>query len=201
MAEEPLLEFLEVMRRLRTECPWKAEQTHRSLARYLLEETHETLEAIDSGDSTGDWAHLREELGDVLLQVYFHAVIAEERGAFTIDDVARDITAKMHRRNPHVFGDPTDDRSGDRPQTAAEVNEVWQRIKADEKKRTSASSGLPETLPALLYAAKVLERGAAVPAAPDPDDLGGRLLALVAEATESGVDPEQALRDAVRRLR
>ena len=102
----PLLEFLEVMRRLRAECPWKAEQTHRSLARYLLEETHETLEAIDSGDRR----HLREELGDLLLQVYFHAVIAEERGAFTIDDVAGDITAKMRRRNPHVFGDPAADR-------------------------------------------------------------------------------------------
>ena len=81
-------------------------------------------------------------------------MIAEERGAFTIDDVARDITAKMHRRNPHVFGEP----GPDRPQTAAEVNEVWEQIKAQEKKRTSAS--LPETLPALLYATKALERGA-----------------------------------------
>ena len=88
------------MRRLRAECAWKAGQTHRSLARYLLEETHETLEAIDTGDA----AHLREELGDLLLQVYFHAVIAEEAGEFTLDDVAADITAKMHRRNPHVFG-------------------------------------------------------------------------------------------------
>ena len=96
---ERLLEFLEVMRRLRAECAWKAGQTHRSLARYLLEETHETLEAID----TGDLEHLREELGDLLLQVYFHAVIAEESGAFTIDDVAGDIIEKMHRRNPHVF--------------------------------------------------------------------------------------------------
>ena len=97
------------MRRLRAECPWKQEQTHRSLARYLLEETHETLEAIDTGDATGDWDHLREELGDLLLQVYFHAVIAEESGAFTIDDVARGITEKMYRRNPHVFGPPSDD--------------------------------------------------------------------------------------------
>src|SRR5215217_3093050 len=88
---EPLLEFLAVMRRLRAECPWKREQTHRSLARYLLEETHETVEAIENGDAE----HLREELGDLLLQVYFHAVIAEEAGAFTIDDVARGITEKM----------------------------------------------------------------------------------------------------------
>ena len=116
-ADEPLLEFLAVMRRLRAECPWKREQTHRSLARYLLEETHETLEAIDTGDETGDWEHLREELGDLLLQVYFHAVIAEESGAFTIDDVARGITEKMYRRNPHVFGPPSDDPPADAADT------------------------------------------------------------------------------------
>jgi XTP/dITP diphosphohydrolase len=191
MAEEPLLEFLEVMRQLRVNCPWKAEQTHRSLARYLLEETHETLEAIDTGDD----AHLREELGDLLLQVYFHAVVAEERGAFTIDDVARDITAKMHRRNPHVFGDP----DADHPQDAAGVNEAWEAIKATEKQRDSVTDGLPDTLPALLYAAKFLERGGA-PAENEGADLGDRLLALVAESVEAGVDPEQALRDAVRRL-
>ncbi len=126
---EPLLEFLEVMRTLRTECPWKAAQTHRSLARYLLEETHETLEAIDSGEVTGDWSHLREELGDLLLQVYFHAVVAEERGAFTLDDVAREVIAKMHRRNPHVFGPD----AGTVSLTAVEVDAQWERIKAQEK--------------------------------------------------------------------
>jgi MazG family protein len=189
-----LLEFLAVMRRLRAECPWKREQTHRSLARYLLEEAHETLEAIDSGDATGDWEHLREELGDLLLQVYFHAVLAEESGAFTIDDVARGITEKMYRRNPHVFGPP--DQDG--PQDAAAVNEVWQAIKERDKPRASRTDGLPDTLPALLYAAKVVERGAQPPAA--PADLGDRLLALVAEAVADGIDPEQALRDAVRRL-
>ncbi len=204
------------MRRLRAECAWKAGQTHRSLARYLLEETHETLEAIDDGDSTGDWSHLREELGDLLLQVYFHAVIAEETGEFTLDDVARDITAKMHRRNPHVFA-PTPDS----PVEPAAIDEVWQQIKAAEKQRTSITDGLPPGLPALLYADKVLARLAREPAPPlvepvetpaparhahpahpaDPaHDLGDRLLALVAEARESGVDPEQALRDAVRRL-
>ena len=147
------------MRQLRAECPWKREQTHRSLARYLLEETHETLEAIDTGDATGDWDHLREELGDLLLQVYFHAVVAEESGAFTIDDVARGITEKMHRRNPHVFGPPSDDPA-DGPQDAAAVNEVWQAIKERDKPRASLTDGLPDTLPALLYAAKVVERGA-----------------------------------------
>jgi len=141
---EPLLEFLEVMRRLRAECPWKAGQSHRSLARYLLEETHETLEAIDTGDAE----HLREELGDLLLQVYFHAVIAEEVGEFTIDDVAGDIIAKMHRRNPHVFPPPGQEASpgGD----ADSINEVWESIKAREKRRSSVLDGLPPGLPALL---------------------------------------------------
>lgn len=191
---EPLLEFLEVMRRLRAECAWKAGQTHRSLARYLLEETHETLEAIDTGDRTGDWEHLREELGDLLLQVYFHAVIAEEAGEFTIDDVAADIIEKMRRRNPHVFGSETGG-------TPAEINEVWESIKAAEKQRTSVTEGLPDTLPALLYADKVLDRldRAGTPADPSGAEVGDRLLALVAESRAAGIDPEQALRDAVRR--
>jgi XTP/dITP diphosphohydrolase len=201
--DQPLLEFLAVMRRLRAECPWKREQTHRSLARYLLEETHETLEAID----TGDLDHLREELGDLLLQVYFHAVIAEESGAFTIDDVARGITEKMYRRNPHVFGPPPDDPA-DGPQDAAAVNEVWQAIKDRDKPRASLTDGLPDTLPALLYAVKVVERSETTairlpePTENNPSDrrrIGERLLALVQEAVGEGVDPEQALRDAVRR--
>ncbi|GAA4378109.1 MazG family protein [Nocardioides caricicola] len=192
---EPLLEFLEVMRRLRAECSWKAGQTHRSLARYLLEETHETLEAID----TGDPAHLREELGDLLLQVYFHAVIAEEAGEFTIDDVAADVTAKMHRRNPHVFAPDGQQRAAGG--TPDEINEAWEAIKASEKQRSSVTDGIPPTLPALLYADKVLDRLERAGTEVHPgDDLGDRLLALVAEARVSGVDPEQALRDAVRRL-
>src|SRR3954453_10833033 len=178
------------MRRLRAECPWKREQTHRSLARYLLEETHETLEAIDIGDSTGDWDHLREELGDLLLQVYFHAVVAEGAGESTTDEGARGITAKMHRRNPHVFGPATDGP----PLDAAAVDRVWQAIKEEDKPRGSRTDGLPDTLPALLYAAKAVERGASAPAA--PTDLGDRLLALVSEAVSGGIDPEQALRDA-----
>ena len=209
--DAPLLEFLEVMRRLRAECEWKAGQTHRSLARYLLEETHETLEAIDTGDATGDWAHLREELGDLLLQVYFHAVIAEESGEFTLDDVASDIVAKMRRRNPHVLGDVP--ASGARLE-AFEVTEQWEAIKAQEKSRDSITDGLPPGLPALLYADKVLdrlERAGSAPSSchvdaekPPPrggeGELGERLLELVAEARTTGTDPEQALRDAVRRL-
>ena len=205
---EPLVDFLADMRRLRAECSWKREQTHRSLTRYLLEETHETLEAIDSGDAD----HLCEELGDLLLQVYFHAVIAEETGAFTIDDVARGIIEKMRRRNPHVFAPEGGARAagGD----AAAVNDAWQEIKAREKSRDSVTDGLPDTLPALLYADKVLDRldragrpvvvaDAAAPGGAGDggdSDLGERLLALVAEAHEAGIDPEQALRDAVRRL-
>ncbi|MDQ4054458.1 MAG: MazG family protein [Actinomycetota bacterium] len=190
---DSLVEFLAVMRRLRAECPWKREQTHRSLARYLLEEAHETLEALDTGSAD----HLREELGDLLLQIYFHAVIAEETGDFTIDDVAREITEKMVRRNPHVFGDGSAD-----PADARAVNELWESVKAAEKQRDSVTDGIAPTLPALLYADKVLDRLDRAGAAPvlSGDDLGDRLLALVAEARESGTDPEQALRDAVRRL-
>lgn len=193
-ADDALAEFVEVMRRLRAECPWKQEQTHRSLARYLLEETYETLEAIDSGDVS----HLREELGDLLLQVVFHAVIAEQAGEFDLDDVARDITAKMRRRNPHVYGP---DAGG--PTDAASVTEVWEAIKATEKGRDRVTDGLPSGLPALLYADKVLDRlqRSGRPAvAAGADEIGDRLLALVAESRELGVDPEQALRDAVRRL-
>jgi XTP/dITP diphosphohydrolase len=193
---EPLLDFLDDMRRLRRECPWKRAQTHRSLARYLEEETAETLDAIDTGDDE----HLREELGDLLLQVYFHAVIAEETHTFTIDDVAREISEKMHRRNPHVFaadGTPS-------TLTPDEVDAQWQRIKASEKPRRTPYDGIAPGLPALLLATKILERvpDAASAAVVDQDpaaDLGDRLLDLVREAVASGVDPEQALRDAVRR--
>jgi XTP/dITP diphosphohydrolase len=191
---QPLLDFLDDMRRLRRVCPWKREQTHRSLARYLQEETAEALEAIDWGDDE----HLREELGDLLLQIYFHAVIAEESGAFTIDDVARGISDKMHVRNPHVFGS-AEERAEGAGLTSAEVDQQWQAIKQREKPRSSPYDGLAPQLSALLLATKVLERapGAVVPT--DSDDLGDRLLALVGEAVTQGVDPEQALRDAVRR--
>jgi XTP/dITP diphosphohydrolase len=198
---EPLLELRAVMARLRAECPWKAEQTHRSLVRYLLEETHETIEAVDrlAAGEPGAVEHLREELGDLLLQVYFHAAVAAEAGGFDIDDVARGITDKMVRRNPHVFGD-----EADQSRDAAAVNERWQQIKATEKSdRTTVDEGVPAGLPALLYADKVLDRlhraGHEVRLDPASADLGERLLALVEEARVDGLDPEQALRDAVRR--
>lgn len=198
-ADSAVAEFVAVMRRLRAECPWKQEQTHRSLVRYLLEETYETVDAIDAGEVSGDWSHLAEELGDVLLQVVFHAVIAEERGDFDLADVAEGITAKMRRRNPHVFAPGADDTALD----ADAVNELWQQVKATEKAGAAVDHGLPSALPALLYADKVLERLAreGEPADVDPAaaDIGERLLALVAESRASGVDPEQALRDVVRK--
>ncbi len=141
------------MARLRAECGWKSAQTHRSLARYLLEETHETLEAIETGSA----ADLREELGDLLLQVYFHAAIAEESGSFDLEDVAADVVAKMRRRNPHVFG-PDGAAASGRPTDPAAVNELWESVKATEKQRSGVLDGIPPTLPALLLADKVLDR-------------------------------------------
>ena len=193
-AVSPLIELVEIMARLRAECGWKAAQTHRTLARHLLEETYETLEAIETGDPD----HLREELGDVLLQVYLHAAIAAQAGEFDIEDVARGLVEKMLRRNPHVFGDV-------RETDPTRINDTWEALKAAEKQRTGLLDGIPAELPALTRAAKVLDRleraGSPLPATQgDNSDLGDRLLALVAEARESGVDPEQALRDAVRRV-
>jgi XTP/dITP diphosphohydrolase len=195
-----LLELVEVMARLRRECAWKAGQTHESLARYLLEETYETLEAIEVGDD----AHLREELGDLLLQILFHAVIAEEQGRFDIDDVAADLVVKLRRRNPHVFDR---DSSGSDDGVAADpvaINEQWERIKAEEKQRSGLMDGVPEELPALLRAVKALDRleraGGVADVDPGSDEVGERLLAVVVDARAAGIDPEQALRAAVRRI-
>ena len=132
---EGLVEFLATMRLMRERCAWKASQTHGSLAKYLREESAEVLEAIDEGDRTGDWEHLKEELGDLLLQVYFHAAVAEEAGEFTMDDVIAGLAAKMRRRNPHVFGPEADAAyaSGHR-YTIEEVEELWQAAKAAERR-------------------------------------------------------------------
>ena len=147
------------MARLRAECGWKAAQTHRTLAKHLLEETYETLEAIEAGDPD----HLREELGDVLLQVYLHAAIADQAGEFDMEDVARGLLEKMIRRNPHVFGDLEES-------DPARINDSWEALKAAEKQRTGLFDGIPAELPALSRAAKVLDRleraGKPLPAAP-----------------------------------
>lgn len=200
------MRLVAVMDRLRSPggCPWDAEQTHDSLATYLLEETYETLEAIESGDRE----HLREELGDLLLQIVFHARVAAEHAddPFTIDEVAAGISDKLVRRHPHVFADAT-------AETPAHVEARWDAMKAAEKGRTSALEGIPTALPALSLAAKTMgraERAGVAPALPQVDlasdltdsgetEMGDALLALVARARDSGVDPEQALRRAVGR--
>jgi tetrapyrrole methylase family protein/MazG family protein len=143
------------MRRLRGPggCPWDAEQTHESLKRYLLEESYEVIEAIDNNDPL----HLKEELGDLMLQPIFHAAIAEENGEFTMDDVLETICDKLVLRHPHVFGDKV-------IRTANEQLENWERIKKEEKgeERKSALAGVPPHLPALLKAQKITEKAARV---------------------------------------
>ena len=177
-------------------CPWDAAQTHESLTRYLLEEAYEVIEAIE----TGDLALLREELGDLLLQVLFHSRITQELPpgeAFGIEDVAHDLVAKLVRRHPHVF-------AGADAGSAEELNETWEQQKVAEKGRTSAVDGVPLNQPALALAAKLVSRarraGVAV-AAPDEDDFGGRLMAVVIDAVDAGVDPEAALRRTARAYR
>ncbi|QWC86950.1 MazG family protein [Nocardioidaceae bacterium] len=193
------------MDRLRSECAWKASQTHESLVRYLVEEAYEVVDALETGDADD----VAEELGDLLLQVVFHARIAEEgpqgRTPFGAADVARGITAKLRRRNPHVFGE--DDRTGLPPvdrDDAAAVNARWEQVKATEKRRESLMEGVPSSLPALLTALKAverLERSADGPTEPtdDDDEIGEQLWRLVERAHAEGTDPEQALREVVRR--
>ncbi|MDN5564891.1 MAG: MazG family protein [Luteococcus japonicus] len=180
------------MRQLRVGCPWDAEQTHRSLATYLVEETGEVLDAIETGDDTD----LVEELGDLLLQVVFHAEIARQEGRFGIAEVAGGITEKLVRRHPYVFTD------ADIPQ---DLMTSWEARKRAEKGRTSSLQGIPEHLSALARATKVTSRvrshGVEVPMADEPitaDELGRQVLALVQRAQASGVDADQATRDAVR---
>lgn len=196
-AAPPLLRAAAVMDRLRSPggCPWDAAQTHRSLAKYLLEETYEVLEAIE----TDDPVLLREELGDLLLQVLFHSRLAEElppEQRFSIDDVAGDLVAKLVHRHPHVFADVT--VSG-----PDELNANWERLKAAEKGRTSPVEGVPMSQPALALAAKLVSRAerAGVDVPVDGDGYGERLLALVREAVAAGVDPEFALRETARAYR
>ncbi|TFC45526.1 MazG family protein [Cryobacterium sp. TMT1-21] len=183
-------------------CPWDGEQTHESLVQYLIEESHELIEAIESGTRE----ELLEELGDVLYQVIFHAdLAAHTRGEdFDIQDVAAHMTAKMVGRHPHVFGDAT-------LETAADVSLAWDDFKAAEKPhRTSVLDGIPQGMPALALADKVLGRAQKIgllgseAAFPLPmeseDELGPLLLAIVAAAKANGLDSERALRSALRGL-
>jgi uncharacterized protein YabN with tetrapyrrole methylase and pyrophosphatase domain len=187
--------------------------THESLVEYLIEEAYEVVDSIEAGAAGTDTAdELRGELGDVLLQVVLHARLAEERGQFTFDDVARTITEKMVRRNPHVFR-PDGSLQDSFPATVEEIVEKWDAVKKAEKPgRSDPFEGIPPHLPALALAQKSLERadrsggpelrGRPVAAAEVPDSeaaLGDLLLAVVAGSREKGFDAERALRAAVRR--
>jgi XTP/dITP diphosphohydrolase len=221
-----LLDLVVVMDRLRTGCPWDARQTHESLAPYLLEETYEAIDALDSGDPGA----FREELGDVLLQVVFHARVAAERAdgtGYTIDDVADGIIQKLTRRHPHVFGDVT--VSG-----AEEVKANWDAIKAAERQAASGEAGsmldgIPLAQPALSLATALQRRAerAGAPAeladltvpvpadgeetigpaeavdqaADEVSEMGAELFALAARARAAGLDPELELRSAARAYR
>jgi XTP/dITP diphosphohydrolase len=213
-----LLELVEVEQRLRGPdgCPWDREQDHRTLAAYAVEEVYELVEAIAGGDPEA----IREELGDVLLQVVFHAQIAAEAGTFDIDDVARGIVDKLVRRHPHVFADT-------QVADADEVMANWEELKAAEKpERDGVFDGVPPAQPALGYVEKLQKRAAKVGfdwqadadaaerirselveflgAADDAErehEIGDLLMSVVALARRHGIDPELALRGAARRFR
>jgi tetrapyrrole methylase family protein/MazG family protein len=214
-----LARFAELVRVLRRECPWDRKQTHQSLTRHLIEETYEVLEAIDELGSPQGYAHLEEELGDLLFQVAFHSTLAAEAGQFTLADVARTIHDKLVERHPHVFGSP------------GEPMPNWEELKKAEKGRASVMDGVPGNLPSLLYAYKVQSKAASVgfdwknaagawpkileelhelrqaveagegagPAV--NEELGDVLFSVVNVARHLGVDPESALRDGAAKFR
>ena len=204
-------DFVAIVRQLRRDCPWDREQTHASVKHLLIEEAYETVEAIDDGDAD----ELKKELGDVLLHVVFHSVIAEQNGTFTLPDVIEAETEKLVRRHPHVFGDV-------RVEGTDEVLQNWEQIKMKEGK-TSVLEGVPRRLPALLRAYRVQQKAAGVgfdfpdaagawekveeeigefkhlaaSGASDEDkeeEFGDLLFALVNYARFAGLNPENALR-------
>lgn len=208
----PIDELRQTMARLRAPdgCPWDREQTHQTLARCLIDECSELLDTIDRNDIP----HMREELGDVLIQVVFHAQLAAERGDFDFDDVAREINEKLVRRHPHVFGDHG------KLDTAGEVITKWEQIKATEKKNGPAQSGvfkeMPPRLPALMFAEAVVKQiekkslpvdgmvdDAAIAreaAGLTEADAGRVLFELAAACRKAGIDPEAALRQECNRV-
>ena len=219
-----LMRFHQLARTLREQCPWDREQTHRSLVKYLIEETYETVDAIEAldEDDPGTDEDLIEELGDLLYQIEFHATIAEQQGRFTMADVAQGVHDKLVRRHPHVFGDV---RADDTETVLAN----WDAIKRAEKGRTSVFDGVPRSLPALSYAAKVQSKasgvgfdwpdveGALPKIAEELDEvqqarrdgtaddvreeLGDLLFAVVNVARHLKVDAESALRAATQKFR
>ena len=212
-----IVRFDELVRTLRARCPWDMRQTHRSLTRHLLEETYEVLEAIDELDRPDGYAHLEEELGDLLFQVAFHATLAAEQGEFTMADVARGVHDKLVERHPHVFGAP------------GEPMPNWEEMKKAQKGRASVMEGVPGNLPSLLYAFKVQSKAASVgfdwkdaagawdkireeldeleeaigghSEAAINEELGDVLFSVVNVARHLGIDPEAALRDASAKFR
>jgi XTP/dITP diphosphohydrolase len=204
MASE-LLRLLEVMDRLRSPggCPWDAEQTHQSLIKYLLEESYEFVDSVDNQDRQA----MREELGDILLQVYFHSRIAQEHpnDPFTIDDVAKGIADKLIRRHPHVFGESE-------ANTSDEVLANWERLKAEEKGRQSATDGIAFGQPALSLLTKLIYRAEkngielALPKSNLNNDvpaevaIGDTLVATVVAAIKAGIEPEDLLRSRAREI-
>jgi len=218
-----LARLAELVRELRRRCPWDREQTHHSLTRHLLEETYETLEAIEGLALPDGPSHLEEELGDLLFQICFHATLAAEEGWFTLADVAATVHDKLVRRHPHVFG-------AAEAQTAGDVMANWERSKMEEKGRRSIMDGVPAALPALLHALKVQRRAAGegfdwesvegpassafrhaagkigeelaeLRADPSGDELGDLLFAVVNAARHLDLDPEAALRGASAKFR
>lgn len=204
MASE-LLRLLEVMDRLRSPggCPWDAKQSHQSLIKYLLEESYEFVESVDNEDRQA----MREELGDILLQVYFHSRIAQEHPTdpFTIEDVAKGIADKLTRRHPHVFGDAEAD-------TSDEVLANWERLKAEEKGRKSATDGVAIGQPALSLLTKLIYRAEKngieleLPKSnlnnevPAEIAIGDTLVAAVVAAIKAGIEPEDLLRSRAREI-
>ena len=200
-----LIRLREVMDKLRSPggCPWDAEQDHTSLLKYLLEESYEFIESVENNDRDA----MQEELGDLLLQVYFHSRMAEEdsKQPFNIEDVAKSVADKLIRRHPHVF-------SGEVVDSSADVLEIWEKQKAAEKGRTSAIDGVPLAQPALPLATKVLYRlkklnydlSVSEPVKlkddVDQDQFGQILLGLITQAVDKGLDPEAALRQATKEL-
>lgn len=200
-----LIRLREVMDKLRSPggCPWDAEQDHASLLKYLLEESYEFIESVEDNDRQA----MQEELGDLLLQVYFHSRMAEEDATqpFNIEDVAKSVADKLIRRHPHVF-------AGASVNSSEDVLENWEKQKAIEKGRTSAIDGVPLAQPALPLATKVIYRlnklnydlpisePLSLPSEINQDQFGQILLGLISQAVEKGLDPEAALRGATKTL-
>lgn len=190
----PLERLRQVMATLRVECPWDAQQTHASLVNHLIEETSEVVDALEAGDDE----ELQEELGDLLLQVYFHAQIAADEGRFTLDDVATGIADKLVRRHPHVFAD------GEVPD---DVLSSWEARKHAEKGRLSVLEGIAQSMSSIARAHKVISRTRShrvrvdLPAEPiSEEEVGRQILELVARAQAQGIDADAATRGALRDL-